>query len=90
MNTFAGLPVRVFEHPLCNRIVPNKVHKRRRGQSAAYHRRVQKKWNKRYGTHEEQVAFFINSSLFSLQAERAGSLDALLIPRAVMLKNFAA
>lgn len=29
--------------------VPKRVHKQRRRQSYSYHRRVQKKWNKRYG-----------------------------------------
>jgi hypothetical protein len=29
---------------------PVRVHKKRRNQSEAYHRRIQKKWTKRYGT----------------------------------------
>ena len=42
---FTGM--RVIESPLAR--MPAKVHKRRRWMSEAYHRRIQKKWNKRFG-----------------------------------------
>lgn len=41
---------------------PAVVHKKRRGQSDAYHRRVQKKWNKRYGTTMKPAAYVIDGS----------------------------
>jgi hypothetical protein len=52
---FMGM--RVFESPLAR--MPARVHKRRRGMSEAYHRRVQKKWNKRFGY--VPAAFFVDS-----------------------------
>lgn len=53
---FMGM--RVIESPHAR--MPAKVHKRRGGMSEAYHRRIQKKWNKRFGY--VPAAFFIDAS----------------------------
>lgn len=45
--SFGGVPV--ISSPLAVARVSNRVHRQRRGQSAAYHARVQKKWDKRFG-----------------------------------------
>jgi phosphoenolpyruvate carboxylase len=42
-------------------LVPNRKHRRRHKQSAAYHRRVQKKWNKRFGMRAIPAAFMIGA-----------------------------
>jgi len=39
---------------------PIRVHKKRRNQSESYHRRISKKWLKRYGTKPEEFAYLIN------------------------------
>ena len=45
---------------------PNKVHKRRRGQTKAYHARIQKKWNKRFGTQQVPGAYLIDGRAIGL------------------------
>lgn len=40
------------ESPLAMTLEPNRRHKHRRNQTKAYHARIQKKWNKRFGKHE--------------------------------------
>jgi hypothetical protein len=59
VNLF-GIPV--VAHPLVplSMTVPNRKHRRRPWMSEQYHRRVQKKWNKRFGTHEENCAIFVS------------------------------
>lgn len=61
-----GIPVRVIDTDLCKRVVPIKRHTHRRNQSAAYHRRIQKKWAKRYGTKVENVAYFVSPAAAGL------------------------
>jgi len=58
MTGFFGLPV--FSSPFAECAVPTKRHKKRRNQSAAYHRRIQKKWIKRFGTTQEKCMFVID------------------------------
>lgn len=48
------------------RTVPIKTHKKRRNQSIAYHLRVQKKWQKRYGTRTERYALMVNPEMLGL------------------------
>jgi len=45
---------------------PNKVHKHRRGQTKAYHARIQKKWTKRFGTQQVPGAFMLDNRAISL------------------------
>lgn len=59
--------VRVIESPFAERIVPRRVHVKRRHQTEAYHRRVQKKWTKRFGTVAEPVAYMVDGAAFGLQ-----------------------
>lgn len=63
MNLFG---MRVHESPFCTLPVPNREHKRRRGQSASYHARVQKKWNKRFGMRRQPAAFVINGDALGM------------------------
>lgn len=41
--------------------VPVKLHKKRRHQKEAYHKRIQKKWNKRYGTKEQPALYVVDT-----------------------------
>ena len=43
-------PMTVRENSLATRTEPVMAHKHRHGQTEAYHKRIQKKWTKRYGT----------------------------------------
>lgn len=58
--------MRVQESPHCTTRGPAQRHRKRRNQSAAYHRRIQKKWTKRYGTKDVPSAYIIDTSLISL------------------------
>jgi hypothetical protein len=57
-----GLGVSVKESPLATQSTPVKKHKHRRGQSASYHRRVQKKWLKRFGSKHVPCMYMINDA----------------------------
>lgn len=59
---FAGGSVRVHESPYATRAEPERKHKKRRNQSEAYHRRVQKKWTKRWGTKQVPCAYLIDNA----------------------------
>ena len=64
-NPFGGL--RVVESPLAmTQPVPNRRHKKRRNQTEAYHRRIQKKWTKRFGTKQVPCAYQIDGGRFGL------------------------
>lgn len=54
-------PMQVRESPLALQAVPVKRHKKRRNQTEAYHRRVQKKWTKRYGTKQVPAVYVIDN-----------------------------
>lgn len=56
----ASGPLVVRESPLALQTVPVKQHKKRRNQTA-YHRRVQKKWTKRYGTKQVPAAYVLDN-----------------------------
>lgn len=43
---------------------PIKVHKRRRSQTEAYHRRVQKKWTKRHGVRQVPCVYVVDNASF--------------------------
>lgn len=55
-----GLPVRVYNNLPFEKRVSNRVHKRRRNQKLSYHERIQKKWDKRFGTRIEQFVVMID------------------------------
>lgn len=40
----------IQENPMIGTLEPKRLHRKRHGQSRAYHARVQKKWMKRFGT----------------------------------------
>lgn len=56
---WVGLPI--LENPLATNQVPARAHKRRRNQTEAYHRRVQKKWLKRFGTKSVPGAYLMDA-----------------------------
>lgn len=55
-------PLEVRESPLATQTAPAKRHKKRRNQTEAYHRRVQKKWTKRWGTKQVPAAYVVDNS----------------------------
>jgi hypothetical protein len=55
-------PMRIVENALAVKAVPVRKHQRRRGQTGAYHRRVQKKWMKRFGTKQVPCAYMVDNS----------------------------
>lgn len=55
--------VRVKVSPLCTRTGPARLHKKRRNQTDSYHKRVQKKWLKRFGEKATPNAFLVNEAL---------------------------
>lgn len=57
MANFCGL--RVHESPYAVQTVPLREHKKRHNQSEMYHRRVQKKWTKRWGTKQVPCAYML-------------------------------
>lgn len=62
-NPFGAIHLR--ESPLATtESKPTRLHKRRRGQSAAYHKRVQKKWDKRFGKVATPCAFVLDGGRF--------------------------
>lgn len=63
-SPFGG--VRVRESPLAVKEAPVRPHKRRRNQSAAYHRRIQKKWVKRYGVKREPCVLVLDGGAYGL------------------------
>lgn len=79
-------PLRFVENPLATTSKPVKVHKRRRNQTLAYHQRIQKKWNKRFGHHLAPAVFQLDGgrfglgSMFVVHPEIAKRLRALKMP----------
>ncbi len=63
---FAGGALQVRESQYATRTEPTRLHKKRRNQSAAYHRRVQKKWVKRWGTKQVPCAYLIDNGVLGL------------------------
>ncbi len=49
--------VRVFSSELATQTMPNKQHKKSVSMSESYHRRIQKKWLKRFGTKQGPGAY---------------------------------
>lgn len=89
MDSLFGIPVRVIDTDLCKRVVPVKRHTWRRNQSAAYHKRIQKKWAKRYGTKVETVAYFVSPAaaglygmldFFAMSPQSFGALRGFTLP----------
>lgn len=63
---FAGGSLQVHESQYATRTEPTRLHKKRRNQSEAYHRRVQKKWVKRWGTKQVSCAYLIDNGVLGL------------------------
>ena len=63
---FAGGALRVRESQYATKTEPTMAHKKRRNQSEAYHRRVQKKWTKRWGTKQVPCAYLIDNAAIGL------------------------
>lgn len=60
---FCGVPICVSQMAYKVEKKPNRVHRHRRGQKLAYHQRVQKKWNKRYGMAEKRTPCIYKTNL---------------------------
>lgn len=85
LHSLYGIPIHVSDVAPESITVPVRKHKRRRGQSEAYHRRVQKKWTKRFGTKQERVMLFFNPAAVGL----LGGPQLAINPGAfAMLRNF--
>lgn len=67
--------LKVIESPFAVMRAPNREHKRRNWMSEAYHKRIQKKWTKRYGTREEPCMIFMSPRAVGLPME-----DMLALP----------
>lgn len=74
VGSIYGMPVFLSEMQVAIEIRPRRVHKKTRHQSDKYHERVQKKWNKRYGTDTVRVpaAYRIDLSILGLQIPLGG------------------
>ena len=72
MGLLSGIKIRTS--PYAYTFEPVKKHKRRSSQSDAYHRRVQKKWTKRFGTQKVPCAFVVNGSIAGL------GFDGMIVP----------
>lgn len=59
-------PLRFKESTLATSAAPVRKHKRRRNQTDAYHRRVQKKWTKRFGTKLQPCVFQLDGGRFGM------------------------
>ena len=79
------LGMKVVESPLANMTVPNRKHKRRRWMSEKYHKRIQKKWTKRFGTHQEPCAILFNPSILGMPLQEMMALPPGYIS---ILRNF--
>ena len=86
LGSIFGIEVRQAPFPL-ERQVPKQLHKKKRGQTEAYHRRIQKKWTKRYGTKTERYALMMNPRAAGLVGGPAYLLDQRDM---AMLKGFTA
>ncbi len=60
---FGGMEVRT-SHIVKPIRVPVRKHKLRRNQKRSYHARIQKKWNKRFGTFMSAQAIVMNGVIF--------------------------
>lgn len=65
--TLGGLQVQ--ESIYATKTEPVKPHKRRRNQREAYHRRIQKKWVKRWGTKQTPCAFLIDNAAVGMRGK---------------------
>jgi hypothetical protein len=63
---FAGGALQVRESQYATMTEPTRTHKKRRNQSEAYHRRVRKKWVKRWGTKQVPCAYLIDNGVLGL------------------------
>lgn len=71
-----GMPVR--ESPYATTRHPARVHKHRRNQTEQYHRRIQKKWIKRWGYVEAPAIFVIDESVLAI-GPRGPRREALIV-----------
>lgn len=85
-NAFLG--INVVESPHAVQTVPIRVHKKRRNQTEAYHRRIQKKWRKRFGTKEVPCMYLMNTGALSFDRSQPGREVLVVNPKhAAMLRN---
>ena len=69
---------KVVVNPLaCIKKVPVRKHNRRHNQSLKYHIRIQKKWDKRFGTKQEDHAFIMADTMVLSPAAYAKLKEAI-------------
>lgn len=73
---FMGLlsGIRIHSSPYAYTYEPIKKHKHRSNQRDSYHRRIQKKWTKRFGTKKVPCAFVVNGSVLGM------GFDGMIVP----------
>ena len=62
INGIGGPLANVIESRFAETTEPVRKHRKRRNQSESYHRRVQKKWVKRWGTKQVPCAYLIDNA----------------------------
>jgi hypothetical protein len=72
MGLLSGIQIRTS--PYAYTYEPIKKHKHRSNQRASYHRRIQKKWAKRFGTKKVPCAFMVNGSILGM------GFDGMIVP----------
>ena len=74
LSSLAG--IRIIEEPNCleKTDTPKRIHRKRNGMSEAYHRRIQKKWVKRYGWELEPAMYAMGHGVLVGHPELIGRL----------------
>lgn len=57
-------PFRVYESPFLDCLIPVRQHVKRRTQSERYHKRIQKKWLKRFGRKQNDCVYMFSDPMF--------------------------
>jgi hypothetical protein len=87
MGLLSGIKIHTSPYAYLDEAV--RKHKHRSNQRASYHRRIQKKWLKRFGTKRVPCAFMVNGSILGM------GFDGMIVPpemakSLVLLKDISA
>lgn len=77
--------MKVISNPLCTTEEPVRVHIQKGTQRQAYHDRIQKKWNKRFGTKRVPGMYIMNQSYFTGSFEYGGGSEKVIIAHPVII-----
>lgn len=67
--------IRVIPSLLATNTQPRRVHKKTRSMTEAYHKRIQKKWTKRFGTWQAPGAFLLYGRVLYAHPEIVKALE---------------